>query len=208
VYPAGGVGPRETGTQFPIVFDDMPGIIDGIFNELYLRYYVKFEEGFDFRLGGKLPGFMGGGKSWRKSGGKQPNGKNGWTLRFMWRGKGKIVVYAYVPKSKNGKWGSDRYGQDIDCDFFAEPGKWHCIEQYVNVGTPNTDNGKLKVWIDGVERLDISDMRFWDVENKYGRIGGIYFSTFHGGSNETWAPQVTSYAQYDGIVVAKNRVGQ
>lgn len=206
-YPAGGIGPKETGAQFPIVFSDMPGISQEYFDELYLRYYVKFEEGFDFVKGGKLPGLMGGGDSWNRSGGNQPDGTNGWTLRFMWRTGGRIVVYAYVPKSKNGKYGSETWGQDLDCDVIAEPGKWHCIEQYVNIGTPNKDDGKLKVWIDGIERLDISDIRFWNEENNHGRIGGIYFSTFHGGNTRDWAPVNTSYAQFDGFVAAKNRIG-
>ena len=206
-YPKGGVGPGETGTQFPLVFDRMTGLDESHYNEIYLRYYLKFEEGFDFRLGGKLPGLMGGGNSWSRSGGDQPDGTNGWTMRFMWRRDGQIVVYAYLPPSENGKWGGVQWGQNIDCDFAAQPGKWHCIEQYINVGTPGEDDGKLIVWIDGVQRLDIDDMRFWDVENDYGLIGGVYFSTFHGGNTSDWAPHVDSYAQYDGIVMAKNRVG-
>ena len=206
-YPQGGVGPGETGTQFPIVFRNMSETPGGYFNSVYLRYYLKFESGFDFQKGGKLPGLMGGGDSWSRSGGNQPDGSNGWTLRFMWRVEGSIVVYAYVPKSANGKWGTESWGQDIDCHFNAIPGTWHCIEQYVNVGTPGHDDGKLKVWIDGEQRLDIADMRFWDVENDDGRVGGIYFSTFHGGNTPDWGPDTTCYVQFDGIVAAEKRVG-
>ncbi|MEE9431893.1 MAG: polysaccharide deacetylase family protein [Melioribacteraceae bacterium] len=206
-YPKGGLGPSTTGQQFPIVFRDIPNMKDDYFQEVYLRYYVKFEKGFDFRKGGKLPGLMGGGDSWKRSGGNQPVGNNGWTLRFMWVEDGKLIVYAYVPKSKNGKWGEALWGQGIDCDFTAAPGKWICIEQYVNVGTPNKDDGKLKVWIDGIEKVNIDDMRFWNVENNDGRIGGIYFSTFHGGNTDDWRPLNDSFAQFDGFVVAKKRVG-
>jgi hypothetical protein len=206
-YPKGGLGPSETGGQFMMVFRNMNGISNGLYQELYLRYYLKFEEDFDFNKGGKLPGLMGGGDSWGRSGGNQPDGTNGWTLRFMWLNEGRLVIYAYVPKSENGKWGNDTWGQSIDCNYKADPGKWHCIEQYVNVGTPGKDDGKLKVWIDGVERVDIADMRFWDVKNEYGQIGGICFSTFHGGNNYDWAPRKDSYAQFDGFVAAKNRVG-
>ena len=206
-YPKGGLGPSTTGLQFPVVFDDIESLKRGFYQEAYLRYYVKFEKGFDFRRGGKLPGLMGGGDSWNRSGGNQPVGDNGWTLRFMWVENGRIVVYAYVPKSKNGKWGESLWGQGIDCGFNAVPGKWHCIEQYVNVGTPGKDNGKLKVWIDGVERVNIDDMRFWNVENNMGRIGGFYFSTFHGGNTDDWRPLNDSYMQFDGFVVGKSRIG-
>lgn len=206
-YPEGGVGPGITGGQFPMVFRNMEGIEEGLYHEMYVRYYLKFEEGFDFNKGGKLPGLMGGGDSWGRSGGNQPDGTNGWTLRFMWRSDGKLVIYGYVPKSANGKWGNDKWGQDISCNFKAEPGKWHCIEQYVNVGTPGKDDGKLKVWIDGIEQLNIDDMRFWNMENDFGPVGGIYFSTFHGGNSADWAPRKDSYAQFDGFVAAKKRVG-
>ena len=205
-YPAGGLGPDGTGTQFPIVFQNMNKLKDGFYQELYLRYYVKFESGFDFRKGGKLPGLMGGGDSWLRSGGDQPDGSNGWTLRFMWVENGKLIVYAYIPKSENCKWGEAIWGQTIDCNFVTESDKWICIEQYVNVGTPNKDNGKLKVWINGVEKVNVSDMRFWNIENNNGKIGGIYFSTFHGGNTQDWAPQNNSFTQFDGFVVAKSRI--
>ncbi|MDA3816834.1 MAG: T9SS type A sorting domain-containing protein [Prolixibacteraceae bacterium] len=206
-YPKGGVGPGETGAQFPIVLRDMKNNNEGHYNELYLRYYVKFEEGFDFNKGGKLPGLMGGGDSWSRSGGNQPDGTNGWTLRFMWRSGGELVVYAYVPKSENGKWGAEVWGQDITTNVEAQPGEWHCIEEYVNIGTAGNDDGRLKVWVDGEQKIDIDDMRFWNEENDNGKIGGVYFSTFHGGNSEDWAPANDSYAQFDGFVLAKNRVG-
>jgi hypothetical protein len=206
-YPQGGVGPGETGAQFPIILREMSAQNDGHYNELYLRYYVKFEEGFDFNKGGKLPGLMGGGNSWSRSGGDQPDGTNGWTLRFMWRRGGELVVYAYVPKSGNGKWGEEVWGQDIATNVEVQPGEWHCIEEYVNVGTPGIDDGILKVWIDGVQKINIDDMRFWNEENDNGLIGGIYFSTFHGGNSDDWAPENDSYAQFDGFVLARNRVG-
>jgi hypothetical protein len=195
-FPAGSVGPGEGGAQFPIVFGNIRGQENSLHKELFLSYYFKFEDGFDFRLGGKLPGLMGGGNSWVRSGGNQPDGTNGWTLRFMWRREGSLVVYAYVPPSGNGKWGSRRWGQDIDLGFSAIPGKWHHLEQYVNVGSPGKDDGKLIVWIDGEKKLSIDDMRFRDTENEYGLIGGIYFSTFHGGNTPDWGPLHDSYMQF------------
>ena len=85
----------------------------------------------DFNKGRKLPGLMGGGRSWVRSGGNQPDRTNGWTLRFVWREEGELVVYAYVPKSENGKWGSKKWGQNISTGIKAQPGEWICIEQYV-----------------------------------------------------------------------------
>jgi|GEM_PF-1429103 len=205
-YPQGEYGTRETGGQFPMLMREMSALQDHPENHqlqsAHLRYYMQFEPGFSFSKGGKMPGLIGGGKSWQRSGGSQPDGTNGWTLRFMWRENGELFVYAYVPKSGNGKWGNEVWGQYIPTGVFMQPGQWHKIEQFVDVGTPGRDDGQLKVWIDGVERVNINDMRFWDVENENGPIGGLYFSTFHGGGNADWAPYNDSYALFDGFAIA------
>jgi hypothetical protein len=51
---------------------------------------VKFEEGFDWRLGGKLPGFGGGDEP---GGGR--HSLEGFSSRIMWRGKGMMHQYSY-----------------------------------------------------------------------------------------------------------------
>ena len=50
-YGQGAVGPGEMGAQFPIVFERLAGDGPGYYDSVYLRYYVKFEEGFDFGVG-------------------------------------------------------------------------------------------------------------------------------------------------------------
>ena len=50
-YTANKAGPGA-GAQFPF-------LIEGNHEELYLSYKVKFAPGFDFVLGGKLPGLCG-----------------------------------------------------------------------------------------------------------------------------------------------------
>jgi len=185
-------GVRQTGISFPIIFKRT-------YNELHFRYYLNFENGFDFKLGGKLPGLMGY-DSYKCSGfGNQPNGSNGWTMRFMWREKGKIVVYAYLPKSHNGKYGGQKWGQDISCDTIVEYDKWYCLDQYINIGTPNKDDGELKVWINDELKIDMNDICYGYENNEYFKIGGIYFSTFHGGHDKEWAPRNDSYIQYKNL---------
>lgn len=202
-YPQKGVGPGKSGAQFPLVFKNLPGNTAEHFQELYLRYDLQFEPGFDFRLGGKLPGLMGGGDSWSRSGGDQPDGSNGWTLRLMWRKQGQLVVYAYLPKSSNGNYGSETWGQDLDLDFSATAGEWICIEQYVNTGTPGNDDGSLKVWINGNLQLNRNDICFRYTANNNGLIGGCYFSTFHGGNTPDWGPLHTSQARFSDFLIAK-----
>lgn len=202
-YPMGGVGPSATGLQFPVDFGKIMGK-KAYFSSLYLRYYVYFEPGFDFVKGGKLPGLMGGNNSWTRSGGNIPDGTNGWTMRFMWREKGAAVVYAYLPPGtyQKGVWGTD-----IPLNKTFTTGKWICLEQYIKINTPGKPDGQLSVWIDNEKVLALSDVNYRTVDNTAGKIGGIYFSTFHGGNTPDWAPSQTSYARFDGFVAASQRVG-
>ena len=202
-YPKGGVGPLQTGTQWPATLRNLPDTPD-TYEALHLRYYVRFEPGFDFRLGGKLPGLMGGGSSQSRSGGNQPDGTNGWTLRFMWGREGRAVVYAYLPP---GKYHQGTWGQSLALNRNFTEGKWHCIEQFVQVNTVGEEDGVLKVWFDGELALDLTDVTYRTVDNENGRVGGFYFSTFHGGNTADWGPHVDSYAQFDGFVLATERVG-
>ena len=145
---------------------------------------------------------MGCGQSWERSGGNQPNGTNGWTLRLMWREGGKAVVYSYLPPHK---YGGAQWGLDIDLNRTFKPGIWHCIEQYVRVNDIGQQNGKLHVWIDNELVLTLDDVLYRTVDNRAGKIGGIYVSTFHGGNTSEWAPQRDSYALFDGFAAAKYR---
>lgn len=204
-FPKGSYGTSSTGAQFPIQFSLIEGM-QQTFNSLYLSYYIYFENGFDFRIGGKLPGLMGGGASWERSGGSLPSGSNGWSLRFMWREKGRAVVYAYLPPGKYRK--NSNWGTDIDLGKRLGTGKWHHIEQYVNVNSINKEDGQLRVWVDGQLLLDLNDVTYRTVENGNGEIGGILVSTFHGGNDPRWAPTKNSYMHMDSISASRKRISQ
>jgi hypothetical protein len=195
IYPKGGVGPGQTGIQWPTITADT-------YEELYLRYYVYFEDGFDFKIGGKLPGMMSAGHA--KLGSYIPDGTNAWLMRFMWREGAKAEVYALLPPSR---FTGFAWSFDVKIDFAFSTGKWFCIEQYIKLNSLGSEDGKLKVWIDGVNLLDRSDVLYRSVDSEGVKIGGFYFSTFHGGDTLAWAPSVDSYARFDAIVLSKESVG-
>ena len=145
-------------------------------NSLRLSYYLRFSENFDFVKGGKLPGLFGGTKV---SYGKIPDGTNGFSTRFMWRRNGDGEVYAYLPTSK-------KYGTSIGRgNWQFIPGKWQHLEQEVKLNQPGSNNGRLKVWLDGKKVLDESGITFRTTETL--KIEGIFFSTFFGGGDVSWA---------------------
>lgn len=143
-------------------------------NSLHLSYYLRFCEDFDFVKGGKLPGLFGGEGG---SGGKVPNGVDGFTTRFMWRRQGDGEVYAYLANSPANSFGKGNWR--------FKPGKWCHLEQEVILNQPGKANGRIRAWADGKEVVDEKGLTFRTVDTL--KIDGIYFSTFFGGSDLTWA---------------------
>ena len=178
-YPKGTVGPETNGVQF---IKNLPPS-----NEYYLDYYVMFEEGFDFRLGGKLPGLTSGGSKY--TGGHHPDNGEGWSARYMWVKKGEAIVYFYFVDMKS------KYGDIIRLNMSFKPGKWVRLTQRIKLNENNLPNGIMQVWVDGKEVVNKTDIRYrlWGK----GLIDSFYFSTFHGGATEEWSPQNDSFALYD-----------
>lgn len=155
-----------------------------------LRYYVRFPLGFDFVKGGKLPGLYGGTAN---TGGKIPNGTDGFTTRYMWREQGNGEVYAYLPTSTN-------YGSSLGQGAWRFlPGQWTMIEQSVKLNTPGQHNGQVRVWVNERLVLDQRDIVFRTVNTL--KLQGIIFSTFFGGSDPSWATPVDTYVDFANFAV-------
>lgn len=183
-YPKGKYGSEWTGSQFLVNLE--PG------DAYELSYKVKFEEGFDFRLGGKLPGLTSGGEKF--TGGHHPAHGEGWSARFMWRKGGQAELYLYYV-DKLSDWGDSHRLKGI----VFETGKWYRIRQRVTLNDPDKANGRIKVWVNGTSVLDLQDLRLRIGEQ--GWIDSFYFSTFHGGNTIDWAPQNDSYARFDDLKI-------
>jgi hypothetical protein len=160
-------------------------------DEATLKYRVRFEPGFDFVRGGKLPGLYGGIVT---SGGDIPDGTNGWSTRLMWREEGQGEVYAYLPTSTvhgtslgRGSW---RFGPD----------RWISIEQHVRLNTPGVADGLIEIVVDGVRVLRVSDVVFRSVSSL--KIEGVFFSTFFGGDDTSWATPRTVRADFADLSLA------
>ena len=184
-------GTPEGGGQFLAVAGLAPT------NALHLRYYVRFSEEFDFVKGGKLPGLFGGTDHF--SGGAIPDGTNGFSVRYMWRTNGDGEAYAYLPTS-------DLYGTEIGRGRWRfQPGEWHCLEQRVVLNNPDRDDGRLVVWVDGHLIVDERTLRYRTADAL--RIRGIFFSTFFGGGDPTWATPRDVHADFAGFVLSSAYVG-
>ncbi len=188
VYPMGGVGPGEGGAQWQLEFGDS-------YDELYLSYRLKFASGYDFVRGGKLPGLAGGAAN---TGGDLPDGTDGWSARMMWRVDGAVVQYVYHPDQP------ESYGEDFDWELGGArafvPGQWHQVEHRIVMNTPGTSDGVVEGWFDGVPALYRDGLRFRDVGTF--AIDMMYFSTFFGGADASWAATSDEHVYFDDFVIS------
>jgi hypothetical protein len=195
--------PNPGGGQFYTSFGSMGRSSFAGAQVLYLRYYVKFQAGFDFGRGGKLPGLYGGPIS-EASGGHHGQA---FSTRYMWRDhniSGSLdscssavacsEVYLYSPQVTKG------YGLDLGGAWHWQgDGNWHMVEQQVDRAT-----GNITVWYDGVQ-----------VMSRPGALGGvtgipfsgIFFSTFFGGHDTSWGPSKNENAYFADFAVSTRYIG-
>jgi hypothetical protein len=197
LYPQGEIG-GASGYQFLCRFPKM-GL--PVMEEGWLRYYVRFDPGFDFVKGGKLPG-LGGGKA--NTGGHPSDGRDGWTARLMWRPDGRIVQYVYHAGQKG------VYGDDLDWAVDGKPvhfvpGEWACVETRVKLNDPGKDNGEIQSWLNGRDALDATGLRFRTIPGL--KLDVFYFSTFFGGGDLSWAAVKDEHAEFTGFVIGRGPIG-
>lgn len=191
-FAVGKIGPEEGGAgwRWPI----------GRHEAAQLRYTLRFSEQFDFVKGGKLPGLCGGPDN--VSGGRPADGKNGFSARLMWRKDGRGEAYVYHKNQKS------NYG-----DSFAFPEDFRfpmnqpvTVRLAVGMNTPGQKDGTLRVWtkVEGneerlmVEKKDLE----WRTVDSFG-VDGLYFETFHGGGDKSWAPTRSCSVEFKDMSVVK-----
>ena len=183
-YPRGSLGPGQGGGQF------RERLVPA--KAYRLSYGIFFEKGFDFRKGGKLPG-LGGGRG--NTGGERTTG-DGWSARYMWGEGGQLALYLYHLDQKT-KYG-DHYGLGVK----VVPGRWHSVEQVVEVNSPGKPDGRIRVRVDKSLVLDLRNLRLrGKVKPEVALVDQFLFSTFHGGSGKDWAPIRDSHARFDDFLI-------
>ncbi len=187
-YTADKYGPSDGGVQFKVALAESH-------EELYLSYRVRFAAGFDFVKGGKLPGLVGG---------TAPTGcvndTTGFSARMMWRSGGAAVQYMYFPEKQNACGDDYEYTPGGAAAHF-EPGTWHTVEHRLVMNTPGDHDGVLQAWFDGEAALDDAAFLYRLAGATYG-IDTLYFSTFFGGGDQSWAPAEAQVADFDDFIVS------
>ncbi len=187
---------------------------------LYLSYWVLFPDSFVFRHGGKLHGLLGGKGN---TGGKKPDGKDGWSARIHWGIDDRIKLYIYH-KDQDRDFGDTFYfthpAVPIDIrkpetekrnqknEIHIETGIWHHIQLRVKVNALGYRNGLVQAWYDGKRVADVRGLEFRDASCDPEDLlsNAAYFSTFFGGRSEEYKPVKDETVFFDDFIISKDLV--
>ncbi len=136
-----------------------------------LTYSAFLPADFDFGDGGMLPGIYGGSRFDGFDRGEQ---KPGFVVRVMWREKAIGDVTVQVPKI------ADKTAASLGRDRFQfQRGSWVQIEQEVILNAPGKSDGKYRLWVDGVLRLERDNLQWRDEAGTTieGVVGNVGFGT-------------------------------
>lgn len=181
--PKGKVGPDETGAQIPLRLEARAAY--------FHSYFVRFDESFsrgDVHEGGKLPGLVSGEHC---SGGQICDGSSGFSACLMWRKSGAAVLYLYH-MDKPG-----RYGEDFPLIYPSGEqvvftrGDWYQVVERVRINSGDRSDGSVQV-------CSVREVRF---VNNGDLVDTLFFSIFHGGADENWAPTRDSHQWFDAFKI-------
>jgi hypothetical protein len=158
--------------------------LDPKLGALFLRYYAKFDAGFD------VIGSSHNGSTISASyccPGVRADGFNKFFVSLeAWRGEasapspGHLNIYIYHPDQRD-VWGDhffptgrvvpfDRRPGDFGPEFVARPdvvpvpGRWYCYELMVKANTPGRRDGRVAVWLDGRLTADFPNLRLRETD--------------------------------------------
>jgi hypothetical protein len=187
-YFAGG-GPVEPGARFVIGVAAGSQPPSGPPDEVFLRYYVRLSDNFDFGPGGVLPGVCGG-----RCGAppRSLDGVEAWAIRLRWSPTGELG-FEHVPHAQLA----------LGWNRTLTPGRWHALELRVKLNDPARADGVIEGWFDGEKVATHAGLRLRSVGTLH--ADGVAFDTFFRGRGQ--GPSREVRAIFDELVLATSYVG-
>ena len=191
------------GADFHLHLEDASDVVP---DELYFRYYVKFDEDWRTTSSGKLPGFSGVYGSSGKGGHRSSASEPGWSARLMFGPNhttdDRIDLGYYVYHLGQ----ETRYGDGLGWNEAGKlnAGEWYCLEGAVEMNGPGLADGALRAWVDGTPAFELSGLEFRRPSEPEIVIESFWFNVYYGG--KAVAPQDLGLT-IDEVVVDTQRVG-
>jgi hypothetical protein len=148
-----------------------------------LSYKVFFQDGFDFVKGGKLPGLAGGTGN---TGGLVPNGRDGWSVRFMFKEHGSLCAYIYCANME-GQFGDKKFLKHEGTLIYLKTGTWNTITLNLTMNSPDKEDGIVLTKVNGTNALALNSVCFRKTQSL--KIDHLLFSCFMGGDDASYAPE-------------------
>ncbi|OGD21681.1 MAG: hypothetical protein A2W03_17250 [Candidatus Aminicenantes bacterium RBG_16_63_16] len=192
---------------------------------LFLRYYAKFEKGYDQHGSSHNSGVISAHyfPNRQASPGQPADGKNKfWVSYETERGDspspGRLNVYVYHPEQRTGygdhiyPTGRIRSGPEKPVpfgpgfvprpDIIPELDRWYCYEFMVKANTPGRRDGRIACWLDGRLIADFPGFRLRDVDSLKIDLFGIalFMRPNNIRANTRWFDDVVAATSYIGPI--------
>ena len=203
---------------------DLVKILPGRYDKLYARWYFQYEPGFNFNALNHGGGLTAGGRDYIGVSGNRPSGNDFAYFTIQYQNSSALpFAYSYYRgmyqdcSNPNGQC----YGDSLPCVYGAayctksqhkplitlpelQDGRWYCIEQMLDMGTPNTTgsnpNGRIALWLNDELFGDYQDL--WIRTTATLKVQNLWLSLFHhDGTHSTVGKMI------DNVVVSTQRVG-
>ena len=119
---------------------------------------------------------------------------------MMWLEHGAPISYVYHPDMPS----AYGHGMPWNGPNFNNHGEWTTVETRVRLNTPGHNDGIIQGWQNGQLVFENYNLRFRDTWDLH--IENLAFSTFFGGSDQSWAPDYDVHIDFDDFVVSKGPI--
>ena len=196
---------------------------------LFLRFYSKFEKGYDQRGSSHNNGVIAAHyfPNGQATPGKRADGANKFLVNFETeRGRadspGPLNLYVYQPEQRSG-YGDHIYptGKIVPSldqphpfgpqfvsrpDFIPELDRWYCYEYMVQTNTPGKRDGRVACWVDGKLIADFPNFRLRDVESLKIDVFGIalFMRPNNVRANKKWFDDLVAATSYIGPIAERH----
>lgn len=161
-------------------------------NEYTLDYEIRFDAGFPWSKGGKIPGLSGGAGYTGGEGDLAKLNGDGFSVRMMWREDGRIIPYVYHA-GMNDKYG-DTFGATVG--YFTNT-QAHKVKYYVKLNTIGENyDGILRIYLDDVLAYENNKICY---RRNQCQVDTCHIAIFAGGSTTDWNMVDTGYIRLSHI---------
>lgn len=167
---------------------------------VYVRWYRRYESGYEWTQH-KMPGVYARAEDQpRGTAGERPTGLDKYSCKLFVDWNAQPAFYSYHPDQK-GPYG-DHFKQNIGSPVILETERWYCFEMMLKSNTPGLHDGELKMWINGVLKGHVHNLRFRTSATL--KINEFTHSAYVGGN---WTSKRDQKLWDDNLVIATEYIG-